>query len=102
MKNTFVRVAAVAALSLAAVAAHADVDTYRAHGAVVAVDAASQQITVKQDAVTELGWPARTMTYKADGSNVLNGIAAGKTVDVVFTATNPYQASAHFVTPVSQ
>lgn len=102
MKNTFARFAAVAALSLTALSAQAEVNTYQAHGAVVAVNAANQTVTVKQDAVTELGWPARTFTYKANGSNVLNGIAVGQTVDVKFTSSNAFNADAHFVTPVSQ
>ena len=102
MKNTFVRFAAVAALSLAALSTQAAVDTYSAHGSVVAVNAANQEITVKQDAVSELGWPARTITYTADGSNVLKGITVGQTVDVKFTSTNAFDADAHFVTPVSQ
>ena len=102
MKNTFVRFAAVAALSLAALSSQAAVDTYNAHGSVVAVNAANQEITVKQDAVSELGWPARTFTYTADGSNVLSGIKVGQTVDVKFTSTNAFDADAHFVTPVSQ
>ncbi len=102
MKNTFARLATVAALSLVAMASQAAVDTYSAHGSVVAVNAANQEVTVKQDAVSELGWPARTFTYKADGSNVLKGIAVGQTVDVKFTSTNAFDADAHFVTAVSQ
>ncbi len=102
MTNTFARLAAVATLSFAALSAQADVNTYSAHGSVVAVDAADQKITVKQDAVTELGWPARTFTYAADGSNVLKGIAVGQTVDVTFTTSNAFNGSAHFVTPVGQ
>jgi Cu/Ag efflux protein CusF len=102
MKNTFARFAAVAVLSLVALSSQASVRTYGAHGSVVAVNAASQTVTVKQDAVTELGWPARTFTYKADGSNVLTGINVGQTVDVKFTSSNAFNADAHFVTPVSQ
>jgi len=102
MTNTFARLAAIATLSFAALSAQADVNTYSAHGSVVAVNAANQQVTVKQDAVTELGWPARTFTYAAAGSNVLKGIAVGQTVDVKFTSSNTFNADAHFVTPVSQ
>jgi len=102
MKNTFARFATVAALSMVALSSQAAVDTYKAHGSVVAVNAASQTVTVKQDAVSELGWPARTITYKADGSNILKGVTAGQTVDVQFTSTNAFNADAHFVTPVSQ
>lgn len=100
MKTTFARIAAVAALTLSALSANATVDTYRAHGAVVAVNA--QAITVQQDAVTELGWPARTFTYKVDDAKALEGVSVGQTVDVKFTADNAFNADAHFVTPVSQ
>ena len=102
MKNTIVRFAAVAALSLAALSSQAAVNTYTAHGSVVAVDAAAQKITVQQNAVTELGWPARTFTYTADGSNVLKNVAVGQSVDVKFTSSNAFDGDAHFVTPVSQ
>lgn len=101
MKNTIVRLAAVAALSLAALSSQATVNTYTAHGSVVAVDAAAKEITLKQDAVTALGWPARTFTYNA-GESALKNIAVGQTVDVKFSSTNAYDADAHFVTPVSQ
>ena len=53
MTNTFARLAAVATLSFAALSAQADVNTYSAHGSVVAVDAADQKITVKQDALAD-------------------------------------------------
>ncbi len=102
MKNTFVLVAAAAALSLSALSAQADINSYNAHGSVVAVDAANQSITVKQDAVSDLGWGARTLTYKADGSNILKGIAVGQKVDVQFTSSDAYNADAHFVTPASK
>ncbi|MBB6056211.1 copper-binding protein [Tolumonas osonensis] len=101
MKNTFVRLAIVASLSTVALSAHAALDTYSAHGSVVAVNAHNQEITVKQDVVTELGWPARTFTYAA-GSSVLKDIAVGQTVDVKFTSSNAFDANAHSITPVSQ
>ena len=101
MKTTL-RIATVAALAFAALTANASVETYRAHGTVVAVDQAKSTITVQQNSVTSLGWPARTMTYTADGSNVLKNISVGQTVDVKFTADNAFNADAHFVTPVSQ
>ncbi len=102
MKHSIVRLAAIAALTVAAASAQASVDTYRAHGTVENIDPANQQITVAQNSVTELGWPARTMTYQIHGQKILNDVKVGQTVDVTFTANNPYQASAHFVTPVSQ
>ncbi len=100
--RTTLRIATVAALAFAALTANASVESYRAHGTVVAVDQANQTVTVKQNAVTSLGWPARTFTYTADGSSVLKDISVGQTVDVKFTADNAFKADAHFVTPVSQ
>lgn len=102
MKNSMIRFAAIAAFSFAAASTQAAVDTYRAHGTVEKIDTANQKITVAQNSVTELGWPARTMTYQVDGQRILNDVKVGQTVDVTFTANNPYQASAQFVTPVSQ
>ncbi len=101
MNNSIARLAAVVALSVAAFSSQANVDTYKAHGSVVAVNAAENQITVKQDAVTELGWPARTFTYTASNS-ALHGVNVGQTVDVKFTSNNAFDGDAHFVTPVSQ
>ena len=102
MNKSFSRFAAVTLFSLfAATAAQADVNTYRVHGTVQQVDAANGKVTLAQDAVTELGWPVRTMTYKVDGNNVLSGIAAGQSVDATFTADSSYQALIHIITPVS-
>lgn len=95
-----IAVAAFAAASFASVSYASEGNVYRAHGTVVAVSA--EKVTLKQDAVSELGWPARQVTYTADGRTVLNNIQVGQTVDANFTAANPYQASVHFVTPVSQ
>lgn len=95
-----IAVATLVTTSFASVSYASEGDTYRAHGTVVAVS--GEKITLKQDAVTELGWPARQVTYSADGSNVLANVRVGQTVDAAFTASNPYQASVHFVTPVSQ
>ena len=62
--------------SLFAVTAQAAVETYRVHGTINRIDAANKKVTLAQDAVTELGWPVRTMTYKVDGDNVLTGVTA--------------------------
>ncbi|MBB6056587.1 copper-binding protein [Tolumonas osonensis] len=103
MKKSLSRITAVALFSLfAATAAQAAVETYRAHGTVQQVDAANGKVVLAQDAVTELGWPVRTMTYKVHGDKTLQGISAGQTVDVTFTTTSPYQAAIQFITPVSQ
>ena len=102
MKHSLSRIAAVALFSLFAVsAAQAGVETYRVHGTVQQVDAANGKVTLAQDAVTELGWPVRTMTYKVDGDNTLTGISAGQTVDATFTTTSPNQASIQFITPTA-
>jgi len=102
MNNLIVRLAAVAAFSLAAFSSQAGINTYNAHGSVVGIDSAANKITVKQDAVTELGWPARTFTYTAAGANVLKDVSVGQTVDVKFSSANAFNGDAHFVTPVSQ
>ena len=102
MKKSLSHIAAVAVFSLFAVsAAQAAVETYRVHGTVQQIDAANKKVTLSQDAVTELGWPVRTMTYKVDGDNVLTGVTAGQTVDATFTTTSPYNASIHFITPTA-
>lgn len=102
MNNSIVRLAAVAALSLAAFSSQASINTYQAHGSVVAIDTAANEVTVKQDAVSELGWPARTFTYTAAGATVLKNVSVGQTVDVKFSSTNAFDGDAHFVTPVAQ
>ena len=101
MNNSIVRLAAVAALSLAAFSSQASINTYQAHGSVVAIDGAAKEITVKQDAVTALGWPARTFTYTAS-NEALKDVSVGQTVDVKFSSRNAFDGDAHFVTPVSQ
>ncbi len=100
--KTLLRLSAVAALALSAASSFADVNTYRAHGTIQSIDASAGKVTLVQDAVTDLGWPVRTMTYRVDGDHVLDGIKSGQQVDVTFSSTTPYQASAHFIMPVSQ
>lgn len=99
MKTTIATIIAVSAFSLSINAANAAVETYQTHGVVQSLDASAKTITVKQDAVTELGWPARTMNYSVDGDHILDGIKAGETVDVTFTASSPYHADVHFIHP---
>lgn len=100
MNISLSRIASVALFSLFAVsAAQAAVETYRVHGTVQQIDAANNKVTLTQDAVTELGWPMRTMTYKVNGNSVLGGIAAGQHIDATFTAESPYNPSLHFITP---
>ena len=103
MNTSLFRIAAVAGFSLfAAATSQADINTYRVHGTVQQVDAANHQVTLAQDAVTELGWPMRTMTYKVDGNSILGSVATGQSVDATFTADSPYNPSIHFITPASR
>nr|WP_321272284.1 copper-binding protein [uncultured Tolumonas sp.] len=102
MNISLSRIAVVAVFSLFAAASQADIDTYRVHGTVQQIDAANHKVTLAQDAVTELGWPMRTMTYKVDGDSILSGVAAGQSVDATFTAESPYNPSLHFITPTSR
>ncbi len=100
--KTILRLATATVLTVAAASSYADVNTYRAHGTIQNIDTTNGKVTLVQDAVTDLGWPVRTMTYRVDGKKILNGIKTGQTVDVTFSTSTPYQASAHFITPVSQ
>lgn len=102
MKHSFSRIAVATMLSIGAISlAQAHVETYHAHGTVQQIDVAQNKVTLAQNSVSELGWPQRTMTYKVDGNDILKGISKGQTVDATFTADSPYQATVHFVTPVS-
>lgn len=99
MKTTISSMIAASVLSLFIGAAQADVEIYQTHGVVQSVDATAKTITLQQDAVSELGWPARTMSYSVDGNNILDGIAKGESVDITFTADSPYHADMHFIHP---
>lgn len=59
--------------------------TYPLNGRVVAVDVASQQVTLEHDAVTELNWPAMTMPFKVADANLLQGLQPGQTIMAMFT-----------------
>ena len=49
MNTTFVRLAIAAILTVAATASYAEIDTYRAHGTIQNIDAASGKVTLMQD-----------------------------------------------------
>lgn len=103
MKLDITRKTIAILLSFGAVSlAHASVDVYRVHGTVQNVDIAHHKVTLSQGAVSELGWPRRTMTYTVEGNHILTGISTGQTVDATFTTDSPCQATVHFVTPVYQ
>ncbi|WP_024870520.1 copper-binding protein [Tolumonas lignilytica] len=95
MKNS-VSLTALAVFSLiTAVAAQAEINSYRVHGTVQQIDEANQQVTLAQDGVSELGWPMRTMTYKVNSNDALKGLAKGQPVDASFTADSPFSPVIH-------
>jgi Cu/Ag efflux protein CusF len=101
MKTTLYAALIASTLALASQSSFATVETYHVHGVVQHVDAANKTITLSQDAVSELGWPARTMNYTADGNTILSSVTQGESVDVTFTADSPYHPVVHFVNPAS-
>lgn len=78
-------------------AANASVETYKSEGVVQSVNMQAHTITIQQDSVTELGWPARTVSYSIDGSNIAQGVKAGDKVDFNFTAESLYNPSIHYI-----
>ena len=60
---------------------------YPLNGRVVTVDTANQQVTLEHDAVTELNWPAMTMSF-ALGANHDKKLAVGQKVDFTFRQTD--------------
>ena len=49
-------------------------------GVVRAIDTAQGTITLQQQAITSLGWPAMTMTFKVGSPEVLKGVKVGEKV----------------------
>jgi len=92
MKYGFLSVIAFGSV-LAVSAANAAVETYTGHGVVQSVN--ENTITIQQDAVTELGWPVRTMSYTVDGSTIAQGVKAGESVDFKFSADSVYHPEMH-------
>jgi len=95
MKSTIISIATVMTLSFVAFTSQAAMTKYTAHGSVVAIDPATQEVTLKvnpiaqktivhQEEVRVLNWPARTFIYKTTGKDVLNEITVGQPVDVKF------------------
>lgn len=62
------------------------IKTYPLHGKIEQIDAGNLSMTLAHDAVTELGWPAMTMTFPAASVQLLNGLSIGQTIDARFTA----------------
>ncbi len=93
--NKFTLIASVVAFS-AFNFANADVETYQGHGVVQSVDQAAHTISVKQDAVTDLGWPVKVQSYTIDGSKIAEGVKAGEAIDFTFTADSA-SPSIHYI-----
>ena len=55
---------------------------YSASGEVTAV--ASETVTISHGSVPDLQWPAMTMTFQADGPDILAGVAIGDRVSFAF------------------
>ena len=54
--------------------------TATGEGVVQSIDAANAQITIKHEAIPELGWPAMTMTFKVAQPAMLRGLMRGSRV----------------------
>ncbi len=97
MKTTLASIIAASVFALFVQASYADVETYHAHGVVESVDTTNKTLTLKQDAVTELGWPVRTMNYSIDGNNIMTNVKTGENIDVTFTDDSPYHPVIHSI-----
>ena len=62
------------------------VKTYPLHGKIEQIDTDNLTITLAHDAVTELEWPAMTMTFPVAKVQLLNGLSVGQTIDARITA----------------
>lgn len=57
-------------------------ETYSAQGEVTAI--AGDQVTISHGPVESLGWPAMTMTFRAESPEMIQGISAGDQVSFAF------------------
>ena len=93
MKTPLLTLAVASVLTLAAPAFAADqmanmkgmaaagaAKTGHGAGIVTAVDAKATSITIKHGPIPGVGWPAMTMTFKADPPRLLQGVKAGEKV----------------------
>lgn len=55
--------------------------TAQATGVIKAIDTAKGTVTIKHQAIASIHWPAMTMTFKADPSNLLKGLKSGEKVN---------------------
>ena len=49
-------------------------------GVIKALDARAGTLTIKHGAIPGVGWPAMTMTFKAEPSSLLKGLRVGETI----------------------
>ncbi len=49
-------------------------------GVITSIEAKDDKITIKHDAIPSVGWPAMTMTFKANPAKLLSGLKVGETV----------------------
>ncbi|MBA3729427.1 MAG: efflux RND transporter periplasmic adaptor subunit, partial [Sphingomonas sp.] len=54
-------------------------------GMVLSVDAVTNQVTIQHQAVPQLGWPQRTMTFKVAQPAMLRGLSRGQRVKFAFS-----------------
>jgi len=57
---------------------------HQAVGVVKSVDAKKGTVTLAHEPIASLGWPAMTMTFKAQDAKILESLSAGKKVEVEF------------------
>lgn len=60
--------------------------TYPLHGKIQLIDLENKTLTLAHNAVTELGWPAMTMSFPVVNANLLKGLSTGQTIDARITA----------------
>jgi Cu(I)/Ag(I) efflux system protein CusF len=53
----------------------------RGMGVVQSVDAANGSLTIAHEPIAALGWPAMTMTFKAERPDLLKGVEAGEHIE---------------------
>lgn len=69
--------------SMAGMNVSAETKSGRGSGVITKLDSASGEVTLQHGPVTELGWPAMTMTFSGK-PETLDGLKAGDKVDFAF------------------
>jgi Cu/Ag efflux protein CusF len=69
--------------SMAGMNMSAETKSGHGSGVITKLDAASSEVTLQHGPVSELGWPAMTMTFSGK-SGTLDGLKAGDKVDFAF------------------